>query len=57
MKADIRAAFFAAPDKAKAAFDRISDGENLPFGTVDNAAYDDIVKLIKFVDALRKKRA
>jgi len=57
MKADIRAAFFAAPTKATAAFDRISDGENLPFGTVDNAAYDDIVKLIKFVDALRKKRA
>ena len=45
MKADIRAAFFAAPTKATAAFDRNSDGENLPFGAVDNAAYDDIVKL------------
>lgn len=57
MKSDIRAAFFTAPTKAKSAFDRLSDGQNAPWEAVDNAAYDDIIKLIKFVDALRKKRA
>jgi len=57
MMADIRAAFFAAPMKARDAFDRLSDGQNLPWEPVDNAAYDEIVALIPFVDALRKKRA
>lgn len=57
MKTDIRAAFFAAPGKAKVAFDKLSDGQNAPWEAVDNAAYDDMIKLIKFTDALRKKRA
>ena len=56
MKADIRAAFFAAPGKVPEAFDRLSDGQNLPWEPVDNAAYDGIVKLIRFVDALHRTK-
>jgi len=57
MKADIRNAFFAAPIKAKAAFDRISDGQNQAWEPIENGSYDDIIALIRFVDALRKKRS
>ena len=56
-KAQIKAAFLDAANKDKAAFDKLSDGKNLPWQTVDNAAYDDTIKLITFVDALRKKSA
>jgi len=57
MKADIRAAFFAAPFKAKEAFDRIADGQNAAWEPIGNQDYDEIVSLIKFVDGLRKKRS
>ena len=57
LKAKIRQAYMDAPIKAKAAFDKLSDGKNLPWQAVDNAAYDDTIKLIQFVDALRKKTA
>ena len=43
-----------AATKDKAAFDRLSDGKNRPWETVDNAAYGDTIKLIQFVDRLRK---
>ncbi|HTC07374.1 MAG TPA: phosphonate ABC transporter substrate-binding protein [Acetobacteraceae bacterium] len=56
MKADIRAAFFAAPTKVPDAFNRLSDGQNLPWQPVDNAAYDGIVKLIRFVDSLDRTK-
>jgi phosphonate transport system substrate-binding protein len=55
LKAAIKKAFLDAPTKDKAAFDRLSDGKNQPWQTTDNAAYDDTIKLIQFVDALRKK--
>ena len=57
MKDDIRAAFFAAPVKVPAAFEALSDGQNLPWEPIDNAAYDEIIKLIRFVDSLRKTRS
>ena len=57
LKAKIRQAYMDAPVKAKVAFDKLSDGKNLPWQAVDNAAYDDTIKLIQFVDALRKKTA
>lgn len=57
MKADIRAAFFAAPGKVPEAFDRLSDGQNLPWEPVDNSAYDGIVKLIRFVDGLHRAKS
>jgi phosphonate transport system substrate-binding protein len=55
MKAEIRAAFFTAPVKVKEVFDRLSDGNNLPWEPVDNAAYDEMIQLIRFVDGLRKR--
>jgi phosphonate transport system substrate-binding protein len=55
LKLKIRDAFLNAPTNDKAAFDRLSDGKNQPWQPIDNAAYDDTIKLIQFVDALRKK--
>ena len=55
LKAAIRTAWLDAAKNDKAAFDRLSDGKNQPFQTTDNAAYDDTVKLITFVDRLRKQ--
>jgi len=55
LKAAIRTAFLGAATKDKAAFARLSDGKNQPFQPIDNAAYDDTIKLIQFVDRLRKK--
>jgi phosphonate transport system substrate-binding protein len=55
LKSAIRTAYLEAAAKDKAAFDRLSDGKNQPFQPIDNAAYDDTIKLIQFVDKLRKK--
>ena len=55
MKADIRTAFFAAPTKAKEIFDRLSDGNNLPWEPIDTSAYDETIRLLQFVDSLRKR--
>jgi phosphonate transport system substrate-binding protein len=57
LKAAINTTFLEAPVKAKSEFDRLSDGKNRPWEPVDNAAYDDTIKLIKFVDGLRKTNA
>jgi len=57
LKAAIKKAFLEAATKDKAAFDKLSDGKNRPWQPIDNAAYDDTIKLIKFVDALKKKQA
>ena len=55
LKAAIRTAFLEAAAKDNVAFARLSDGKNQPFQPIDNAAYDDTIKLIQFVDKLRKK--
>jgi phosphonate transport system substrate-binding protein len=55
LKAAIRAAFLDAATKDKVAFERLSDGKNQAYQPIDNAAYDDTIKLIQFVDRLRKK--
>lgn len=57
MKAAIRKAFLDAPTKAPDAFKKLSDGKNRPWEPVANADYDGTIKLIKFVDALKKKKA
>jgi phosphonate transport system substrate-binding protein len=57
LKAAIRTAYLDAAKNDKAAFDRLSDGKNRPWEPVDNAAYDDTIKLIQFVDRLRKQNA
>lgn len=55
LKSAIRAAFLNAATTDKAAFDRLSDGKNLPWQPIDNAAYDDTIKMVAFVDKLRRK--
>jgi len=54
LKAAIRQAFFDAATKDKEAFDKLSDGKNLPWQKVENKDYDATIKLIKFVDLLKK---
>jgi phosphonate transport system substrate-binding protein len=55
LKAAIRTAWLEADKKDKAAFDRLSDGKNQPWQPIDNAAYNDTIKLIQFVDKLHRK--
>ena len=55
LKKLIEQAFFNAPVKDKAAFDKLSDGKLEPFQPVTHDAYLPIVELNKFVDSLRKK--
>ena len=55
LKATIRTTFLDAAKNAPEAFAKLSDGKNKPFQPTDNAAYDDTVKLIQFVDRLRKQ--
>ena len=55
LKKKIEQAFFDAPKKDKAAFEKLSGGKNDPFQPVTHEAYLPVVELNKFVDALRKK--
>ena len=55
LKARIKTAFLDAATKDRAAFGKLSDGKNLPWQTTENSDYDDTIKLIRFVDNLRKK--
>ena len=57
LKAAIRKTFLQAATADKAAFDKLSDGLNRPWEPIDNAAYDDTIKMVQFVDRLRKKNA
>jgi phosphonate transport system substrate-binding protein len=55
LKAAIRDAWMNAATADKAAFDRLSDGKNLPWQPIDTVAYDDTIKMVAFVDKLRRK--
>ena len=57
LKAAIRKAFADAPTKDKAAFDKLSDGQKKGFNAATTKDWDATIDLIKFVDALRKKKA
>lgn len=57
LKAAIKKAFAEAPTKAKAAFDKLSDGKDKEFVPVDAKAYEPVVQMIKYVDEMRKKRS
>jgi phosphonate transport system substrate-binding protein len=57
LKTAIAKAFFDAPTKDKAAFDRLSDGQKKGFHPATTKDWDPTIDLIKFVDALRKKKA
>ncbi len=56
LRAAIRTAVLELPQKDKAAFDAIYDGKQKPWVPVDNAAYQPIIELNKFVDSLRRQR-
>jgi phosphonate transport system substrate-binding protein len=53
----ITKAFLDAPQKDKAAFDRLSDGKDLGFTRVSHADYEVMIELQKFVDGLRRSRS
>ncbi len=57
LKAAIWKAFQEAPTKAKAAFDKLSDGKDREFKQVDAKYYEGVVELIKFIDSLRKQKS
>ena len=57
LKAAISKAFLEAPTKAKAAFDKLSDGKDKEFTKVDAKYYEPVVELIKFIDQLRKQKS
>lgn len=57
LKAAIAKAFADAPQKAKTAFEKLSDGKDLGFKTVTHKDYEAVVELQKFVDDMRKKRS
>jgi phosphonate transport system substrate-binding protein len=57
LKAAIAKAFFDAPTKDKVAFDRLTDGQKKGFNPATTKDWDATIELIKFVDALRKKKA
>ena len=54
LKETIKAAFFNAPKKAPDAFAKLSDGKDMPWAPIANADYEDTIKLVRFVDGLRK---
>jgi phosphonate transport system substrate-binding protein len=54
LKATIKQAFFDAPKNAPEAFAKLSDGKDKPWEPITNAEYDDTIKLVRFVDSLRK---
>jgi len=56
LKAAIRTAVLALPQQDPAAFERLTDGKARPWEPVDNAAYQPIIELNRFVDSLRRQR-
>lgn len=57
LKAAIAKAFADGPTKDKAAFDKLSDGQKKGFHPATTKDWDGTIELIRFVDALRKKKA
>src|SRR5215469_13536027 len=57
LKKRIQQVFADAPTKAKAAFDRLSDGKDKEFVGVAHKDYADTVEMIQYVDEMRKKRS
>jgi len=52
----IRQAYFEAPTRNRAAFDRLSDGQSPGFAPVTHADYQVIFELQTFIDRLRRER-
>ena len=54
LKAAIKKAFLDAAKNDPTDYARLSDGKNQPWQPVENKDYDATIKLVKFVDSLRK---
>ena len=50
----IKTAFFEGPKKVPDAFAKLSDGKDQPWQPITNADFDATIKLVRFVDSLRK---
>lgn len=57
LRAAIRSALLELHQRDRAAFDRIYEGKQGPLEAVDNAAYQPIIELNRFVDNLRRRRS
>lgn len=57
LKQAIAKAFLDAPTKDKAAFARLSDGQDLEFVPVTHKDYESTVEMIQFVNDMRKKHS
>lgn len=57
LKTAISQAFVDAPKKAKAAFEKLSDGKDLGFAPVAHKDYIEFVKLNKYLESLRKQKS
>lgn len=57
LKAAIRTAVLNVATKDKAAFDKVYEGKSKPLEATSNSAYEPVIKLIKFVDDLKKKKS
>jgi phosphonate transport system substrate-binding protein len=55
LKAAITKAFFEAPTRNKAAFDKLTDGKSPGFAPAQHSDYQVTFELQKFVDALRRR--
>jgi phosphonate transport system substrate-binding protein len=56
LRSAIRTAVLGMPQNDPEGFKRLYDGKMRPWEPVDNAAYQPIIELNKFVDALRRQR-
>ncbi|MBK1661188.1 phosphonate ABC transporter substrate-binding protein [Paracraurococcus ruber] len=57
LKSAIRAAVLDLPQRDPALFERLTDGKQRPWEPTDNAAYQPIIELNRFVDGLRRQRS
>jgi phosphonate transport system substrate-binding protein len=57
LKAAIRTAVLELPQRDPALFERLTDGKAHPWEATDNAAYQPIIELNRFVDGLRRQRS
>lgn len=57
LKSAIRKAFLDAPQKAKAAFDKLSDGKDQGFVEVTTKDYEESVKMNLWLDEQRRKKS
>jgi phosphonate transport system substrate-binding protein len=57
LKKAIREAMFELPTRDPAVWQRMTDGNAQPWAPTDNAAYQPIIELNRFVDNLRRRRS